>query len=130
MQKIKESHKSKIFTLGPRITEGKVYSDVEGKGFYVLLLNVQYMYCHIIMQEAATELFDLHNVKQGTSSVTKQDDKSMTNALLIFKGTWSPSHSQFLLSKHMNKTNYFFKNASSFLQKPWKDFSVQLKNKL
>lgn len=70
------------------------------------------------MQEAATELFDLHNVKQGTSSVTKQDDKTMTNALLIFKGTWSPSHSQFLLSKHMNKTNYFLKMQALFSKSP------------
>lgn len=39
------------------------------------------------MHEAATWLFDLHNVKQGTSSVTKQHGKTMTNALLIVKGT-------------------------------------------
>ena len=31
--------------------------------------------------------FDLRNVKQGTSSVTKQHDKTMRNALLIVKGT-------------------------------------------
>lgn len=38
------------------------------------------------MQEAATWLFDLYNVKHGTSSVIKQHDKTMTNALLIVKG--------------------------------------------
>lgn len=40
------------------------------------------------MHEAATGLFDLHNMTQGTASVAGQHDKTMTDALLIVKGTW------------------------------------------
>lgn len=63
-------------------------------------------------------------MKQGTSSVTEQHDKMMTNALLIVRGTLRPSHSQFLFTQQTNE------QSTLLHPEELEVLLIQLKNKL